>query len=146
MANSPNSQVLFLNVVFSDVFGNLFLLGQKFTQILLIEKQSHFFLDGERDGESRMKYFVVLKRTSAELDKEELINSTSQHKGFLSSMSFNNQALSFGHYFSSFPSTWRLLPPPLPTSPLAPPLFLADHFLLCFHISAIKTTELLNLQ
>lgn len=44
MANSPNSQVLFLNVVFSDVFGNLFLLGQKFTQILLIEKQSHFFL------------------------------------------------------------------------------------------------------
>lgn len=52
-----------------------------------------------------MKYFVVLKRTSAELDKEELTNSTSQHKGFLSSMSFNNQAPSFGHYFSSFPST-----------------------------------------
>lgn len=104
MANSPNSQVLFLNVVFSDVFGNLFLLGQKFTQIFLIEKQSHFFFDGERDGESRMKYFVVLKRTSAELDKEELINSTSQHKGFLSSMSFNNQALSFGHYFF-LPST-----------------------------------------
>lgn len=83
MANSPNSQVLFLNVVFSDVFGNLFLLGQKFTQILLTEKQSHFFFDGERDRESRMKYFVVLKGTSAELDKEELINSTSQHKGFL---------------------------------------------------------------
>lgn len=52
-----------------------------------------------------MKYFVVLRGTSAELDKEELINSTSQHKRFLSSMSFNNQALSFGHYFSSFPST-----------------------------------------
>lgn len=53
MANSPNSQVLFLNVVFSDVFGNLFLLGQKFTQILLIEKQSHFFLmerETERAG------------------------------------------------------------------------------------------------
>lgn len=111
MANSPNSQVLFLNVVFSDVFGNLFLLGQKFTQILLIEKQSHFFFDGERDGESRMKYFVVLKRTSAELDKEELINSTSQHKGFLSSMSFNNQALSFGHYFSSFYMTSSPFPP-----------------------------------
>lgn len=43
MANSPNSQVLFLNVVFSDVFGSLFLLGQKFPQILVIEKQSHFF-------------------------------------------------------------------------------------------------------
>lgn len=88
-----------------------------------------------------MKYFVVLKRTSAELDKEELTNSTSQHKGFLSSMSFNNQALFF---FLSFYMTSS--PPPLPTSPLAPPLFLADHFLLCFHISAIKTTELLNLQ
>lgn len=53
MANSPNSQVLFLNVVFSDVFGNLFLLGQKFTQILLIEKRSHVFLmerETERAG------------------------------------------------------------------------------------------------
>lgn len=53
LEKKKKKKVLFLNVVFSDVFGNLFLLGQKFTQILLIEKQSHFFLmerETERAG------------------------------------------------------------------------------------------------
>lgn len=129
--------------------------------IILIETKSHIFLEL---GEINDTFIHCGKKAKKKSDLQ-MRTSTKGKMGicFLSSIKIFNQGISFCLHMlittKLFLLSLHLFTTPLlfflflshyvasicPLSPPTPPMSLTVHLLLSFHISAIKTTKLLNL-